>query len=212
MDEALNQSILLSQRQQRWTLTADALARLLNWLDGGNDSQGQNYEETRWRLAEYFERRGCLSPDDLVDETFNRVMKWLVEQNKDYDQEPLKICYHTARFVFQEYLRKPDRVSNGLDALPPSDQPFIDPQEISALEKEEEEKEKRLACLAQCLQKLPAENQELILNYYGGERRAKLDNRKALAADRRVKVSVLRNKAYLIRERLRACVMQCLGQ
>lgn len=111
--------------------TADAFARLLKWLDDGVDSQGQRYEEIRLRLVAFFERKECQSPEDLVDETFNRVMKWLIEQDKEYDPEPAKICYNTARFVFHEYLRKPDRVSDGIDELPPHSQPFVDPQEES---------------------------------------------------------------------------------
>src|SRR5581483_6764646 len=80
---------------------------LLGWLDGGADSQGQKYEEMRRKLVAYFDRKDCRSPDDLADETFNRVIKWLEEQGRDYDPEPAKICYNTARFVFHEYLRRP---------------------------------------------------------------------------------------------------------
>ncbi len=84
--------------------TKPSFDRLLNWLDKGVDSNGQKYEEMRWRLIEYFDRRQCQSPDKLADETFDRVMKWLEKQNRDYDSEPAKICYQTAKYVFHEYL------------------------------------------------------------------------------------------------------------
>jgi DNA-directed RNA polymerase specialized sigma24 family protein len=212
VDEALNQPVPFLQRQQRWTPTADAFARLLKWLDGGVDSQGQKYEEIRLRLAAFFERKDCPSPEDLVDETFNRVMKWLAEQDKDHDPEPAKICYNTARFVFHESLRKPDRSSDDIDALPPSGQPFVDPQEIAACEEEQQEKEKRLACLERCSQKLPAGDDDLIIDYYYGEQGTKIAQRKAMAEARGVRVAVLRNHAYRIRERLKECVMRCLGE
>ena len=136
MDEAISQPVIFPQRQSHWTPTADAFARLLKWLDGGVDSQGQRYEEIRLRLEAFFERKDCQSPEDLVDETFNRVMKWLVEQGKEYDQEPAKICYNTARFVWHESLRKPERAAENIDALPPGSQPSKDPEVIAALEEE----------------------------------------------------------------------------
>lgn len=214
MDEALNQPIIFPRRQSRWTPTADAFARLLKWLDGGpanEDSQGQRYEEIRLRLVAFFERKECQSPEDLVDETFNRVMKWLVEHDKEYDQEPAKICYNTARFVWHESLRKPELAAENIDALPPGRHPVEDPQAIAALEGEAREKERQLACLQQCSQKLPTGDGDLIVDYYYGEQGAKIAHRKALAVARGVKDAVLRNQAYRIRERLKECVMRCLG-
>lgn len=210
MDEALNQPIPFPQR--RWVPTADAFNRLLKWLDSGVDSQGQKYEELRLRLVAYFERKDCSTPEDLVDETFNRVMKWLVEQDKAYDPEPAKICYNTARFVFHEYLRKPEQAAEDIDTLPPSSQPFVDPQEIAARDEEQLEKGKRLTCLERCSQKLPAADSDLIVEYYYGEQGAKIAHRKELAAARGVKDSVLRNQAYRIRERLKECMMRCLSE
>ena len=207
----MNQPVIFSQRQLRWQPTAEAFARLLKWLDGGVDSQGKKYEDIRLRLVGFFERKECQSPEDLVDETFNRVMKWLVDQNKELTGLA-KICYNTARFVFHEYLRKPDRTSEGIDELPPHNQPFVDPQAIVGLEEEAQEREKRLACLEQCSQKLPTGDDDLIVDYYYGEQGTKIAHRKTLAAARGVKDSVLRNQAYRIRERLKECVLRCLGK
>ena len=147
-----------------------------------------------------------------MDETFDRVMKWLVEHEKHYDPEPFKICYNTARFVFHESLRRPERSADDTDALPSSGQPFVDPKVAVALEDEAQEKERRLVCLEECAQKLPAGDGDLIVEYYYGEQAAKIAHRKALAAARGVKDSVLRNQAYRIRERLKECVMRCLGE
>ena len=53
---------------------------------------------------------------------------------------------------------------------------------------------------------------ELIVDYYYGEQGAKIAQRKAMAEARGVKVAVLRNQAFRIRERLKECVMRCLGE
>lgn len=210
MDETLNQPAAAIRKQERWTPSASAFARLLTWLDGGIDSQGQKYEEMRNRLVAFFDRKNCHAPDDLADETLNRVMKWLEEHNRSYDDEPAKICYNTARFVFHESLRKPEHLSADISELPKP--PAVDPRQLTALEEEAEAKEKRLSCLQTCSQKLPTDDRELIVRYYYGEQRVKLDNRKALAAERGMTANALNIKACRIRDKLRACVTTCVGE
>jgi len=59
---------------------AERLPALLKWLDGGADSGGERYLEIRRRLVSYFDRRNCTSPDELADETLNRVARRLEEK------------------------------------------------------------------------------------------------------------------------------------
>ncbi|MFN7927666.1 MAG: hypothetical protein U0Y68_06925 [Blastocatellia bacterium] len=208
MDEARQQQITITEKQPRWTPTANGFARLLKWLDGGRDSQGQKYEEMRSRLVTFFDRKNCAAPDDLADETLNRVMKWVEEHDRHYDEEPAKICYNTARFVFHEHLRKPAQAAEDISDL--SKPPAVDPHAIAAREEEQETQEKRLTCLQTCSQKLPGEDRELIVRYYYGEQRVKLDNRKMLAAERGMTANALSIKACRIRDKLRACVTTCV--
>src|SRR5574341_1054612 len=99
---------MIAPKKKDWVMNENAFRRLLKWLDCGIDSQGQRYEEMRRRLIDYFDRRNCYEPEDLTDETFSRVTKLLEEKNKDYDEEPAKLCFSTARLVFLEYLRGPE--------------------------------------------------------------------------------------------------------
>ncbi len=202
--------ISLSEQTRAWQATPESLARLLHWLDRGVDSQGQNYEEMRQRLVTYFDRKNCRTPDDLTDETLNRVMKWLEQNRKEEDAEPAKICYNTARFVFHEYLRRPEHAADDLNELPVARQPAEDPRVTATLNEEEEAKEKRLGCLEQCSAKLPSEDREMIVQYYYGEQRVKLDNRKALAAERGMTANALSIKACRVRDKLRSCVTECV--
>ena len=86
-----------------------AFHKLLRWLDDGKDSEGRTYIEMRRRLFSYFDRKGCRSPDDLADETLDRVARRLQEEGVIESPTPARYCYIVARFVFLEYSRKPHR-------------------------------------------------------------------------------------------------------
>src|SRR5215831_7336254 len=93
--------------QRGWSLSQDAFTKLLNWLDEGNDSKGERYLEIRRRLVQYFARKNCLSPDELADETLNRVARRLTEESAAATGSPARYCYILAKFVFLEACRKP---------------------------------------------------------------------------------------------------------
>ena len=86
-----------------------AFRKFLNWLDLGIDSNGEKYLEIRHRLVQYFDRKNCASPDELADETLNRIARRLVEEGEIRGVTPVHYCYVVARFVFLEYQRRPDR-------------------------------------------------------------------------------------------------------
>ena len=54
----------------------------------------------RHRLVLYFDRKNCAAPDELADETMNRVARRLEEEGTIQTEAPAKYCYSTARFVF----------------------------------------------------------------------------------------------------------------
>ncbi len=76
--------------KKNWTLTPSAFHRLLSWLDQGTTSDGQKYLETRQRLVLYFDRKNCLTPDELTDETLNRVARRLEEDGVIESDTPAK--------------------------------------------------------------------------------------------------------------------------
>lgn len=89
----------VDQKKDR-SLTAHAFHRLLKWLDEGTNSDGQKYLEMRRRLVAYFDRKNCSAPDELADETLNRVARRLEEENVTDSETPAaKYCYIVARFA-----------------------------------------------------------------------------------------------------------------
>ena len=128
----------------------------------------------RRRLSAYFDRRNCLTPDELADETLNRVARRLEEEGCITDATPAHYCYITAKFVLLEHLREPQRVHAALDALSPQGLPLYG--EASLRPDAARESEQRLLdCLEDCLNQLAPDDHALILSYYQGEQREKIE-------------------------------------
>ena len=198
------------ERRREWTLSKDALQRLLNWLDGDANSDGHAYVEMRRRLRDYFARKNCRPPDDLADETLTRVARRLEEEGITRDETPARYCYIVARFVFLEHLREtkahPMVTHVSGDVVPqPSASSVADAAEAAGA------REALLACLQKCLQELDPLNRRIITRYYIGSARVKIDNRRELAESLGLSLNALTVRACRIRIRLEACVRRCAG-
>jgi DNA-directed RNA polymerase specialized sigma24 family protein len=193
-----------SSRRKDWTLTASAFHRLLKWLDDSETTSGQSYIELRRRLVAYFDRKECLTAEDLADETLNRVARRLEEEGAIQTESAAKYCYITARFVFMENLR--ERKKHTLVEEPG----LREKNEPSEADNDILAHEKRLQCLDHCSQKLSAVNRDLILRYYIGRQQEKIENRRAMANHLGISINALAIRACRIRERLAACVKQCV--
>jgi DNA-directed RNA polymerase specialized sigma24 family protein len=190
-----------AEQKKDWNLSPAAFRRLLEWLDEDADSGGRKYLEMRERLITYFDRKNCLLPDELADETLNRVARRLEEEGKIETETPAKYCYITARFVFLESLRGKEKQNVPLDKS-------LNQKAVAETD-EKEEKEKMLVCLENCTGKLDAANREIILDYYVGEERTKIENRRAIAARLEISVNALSIRACRIRDKLETCVKKC---
>lgn len=197
------------QQKKDWTLTSSALDRLLIWLDEGRNSEGQRYLEMRRRLSSYFDRKNCSIPDELADETLNRVARRLQEDAGIGSEIPAKYCYIVARFVFMEHLRAQEKDEALRRQIQRQQQENNPKREI---EIQNEIKEKMLYCLEQCTGKLAPSNRELILRYYIGKERVKIENRRALAESLGMTMNALSIRACRIRDELEACVKTCVAR
>ena len=186
-----------------WITTPKAFERLLAWLDEGGDSGGQAYLQMRRRLVLYFQRKRCLTPDDLADETLNRVTRRLEEEGSITDATPARYCYIVAKFVLLEHLRDPEvcRVREiGVPEQVPA--PTAAPGESA-------HDERSLECLDRCLSALGRDDQRLILEYYRDEQRARIERRRTLAASLGLTANALAIRACRLRDKLERCVRAC---
>jgi DNA-directed RNA polymerase specialized sigma24 family protein len=187
--------------------TAGAFRQFLNWLDEGTDSSGEKYLEMRRRLVAYFDRKNCVSADDLADETLNRVARRLEEEGAYAGEAPARYCYITARFVFLEYLRSDRRSEKSFEELPSAD---VDAKAgLFPADSTGTSKEGLLDCLEECMAKLAPNDRGLIIDYYRGEQRAKIERRRSLAESLRLSLNALSIRACRIRNKLELCVREC---
>jgi hypothetical protein len=189
--------------KRAWVASPQAFERLLAWLDEGGDTDGEAYLQVRRRLVTYFRRKRCLAPDDLADETLSRVTRRLEEQGSIDDATPAHYCYIVARYVLLEHLRDPElRVVRSTNLGEYARDHAAEPAEPPV-------RERLLECLDRCLSGLEHADRELILEYYRGERGAKIERRRQLAARLQLTGNALAIRACRIREKLERCVGAC---
>lgn len=178
--------------KKEWVLTKESFDALLAWLDANPDAAASKYEHIRSRLIKIFVCRGCLEPEDLADETMDRVARRLNDIEPTFAGDPARYFYGVANKIHLEYLRR-----KPVPQLP------VQGDEVDQDGREYE-------CLERCMTKLSPDNRELVLQYYQEERRAKIDHRKRLADRLGIAVNALRIRACRIRASLLACVQECV--
>jgi DNA-directed RNA polymerase specialized sigma24 family protein len=202
----------MTELKKDWALNPEAFHQFLSWLDEGVDSGGERYLEMRRRLARYFERRNCTSPDDLADETLNRVARKLEEKGEIVGASPGHYCYIVAKFVLLEFHRRAEHKHPSLEQLIGSGQSIGRLAVTARPDMELEAREKLFDCLERCLRKLQADDRGLIVEYYRGEQRAKIERRSELAAGLGLTMNALSIRACRIRSKLEICVRTCVRQ
>ena len=183
--------------RRKWTLTQAAFDGLLESLAADRERAGQLYQETRGKLVGFFEWRGCPFPEDHADETINRVAKRISEGEEVHNLT--KYFFGVARLVFFEIHRERAREFHALSDLP---EPVSNMPDLG---------EQRLDCLRRCLKSISAEQRDLIIGYYEGEKNNKIKNRQRLAEHMRIPINTLRMRALRLREQLEQCVEKCLN-
>lgn len=192
----------LTAEERGRALTREAFDGLLAWLHPERERAGQMYEEIRSSLIKGFRAHGCPVSEELADLTINRVAVKLPEFAGTYVGDPIRYFRRVAHYVHLEYLRRePERVTlpEHVELTAPA------PADVEDIEREYE-------CLEECIGTLKPRSRELVLQYYQGERRLKIELRKELAARFNTKLPILRLQAHRIRTALKDCIRDCLRQ
>jgi DNA-directed RNA polymerase specialized sigma24 family protein len=172
---------------RRWELSAEAFEKLLRTLDPDRDRASRRYETLRRKLIDLFTWEHYERPEELADETLNRLAKRLSEGVSVEGSSADRYAFGIARFLMKEETRS--RRSRDL-AL----------KEIARLEPHRSRGSDMLHALTECLDALPPDSRKLLEQYY-------TEDRTALASSLDISLNALRNRVMRLRERLYNCVV-----
>jgi hypothetical protein len=176
--------------------TPEEFETLLAWLDSDREEAGIKLNLIHTRLIRIFVSRGCIDAEYLADEVINRVTV-RIDQVKATYSDPLRCCVGFADNVHREWLR--DQKKNAHPIEPPP------PRPADELERED-------VCLTRCVAELTEAERHLFKRYFQGEKRARIDARKKLAAELELTANALRIQAYRIRRKTHKCMEKCLNE
>lgn len=175
-----------------------ALNELLRSFHPEPAEAGKAYLRLRDKLVSYFEFERCIPAEDLADEVLNRVARRLNEGEQI--ERVGSYSLGVARLVALETRQKQIQEERKL-------REFV---RISA--KPRGEMESGLQCLDRCLAKLPPESKALLLAYYSGDHRDRIDQRKRMMEELGTQPAALRNRVLRLRSNVEKCLRRCLRE
>jgi len=184
------------RKKKDWVLTDQSLRRFLSVLDEDPERAGEQYEILRRKLMRFFGWRGSATPEELTDETLNRLARKIDEG--EAIRNLADYVGGMARFVWLEALKEQERARDAFEELR-AESKYSSPADSA-----------RVECFEFCLEGLLSESRTLILDYYRAERSDKIKLRRQLAEKLGIPLNALRIRAHRIRLQLEKCVGDCL--
>jgi len=173
-----------------WTLTATGLDRFLHALDNDRERAAVEYARLHQRITGLLEWWGAENSDALADTTMDRVVLTL-EQGKVIPRQSFGAYVRgVARMIFHESRRAARRQQQSSEHHALLDTHATDPAAplLDRLDRE--------------LARLPEEDRDLVLRYYGVGKKEEV--RRQLAREYGMSGSNLRLRAHRVRQRLEA--------
>ncbi len=183
-------------------VSGESLERLLAILDPDRERAGRRFEHIRHRLVKFFTWHAAAYPDELADETIDRVMKQLGDGRQIGGADPTPYFFGVARNVLRESWRRRPADARSHPAPVPAPERRVDDDLAEA----------RSRCLDRCLERLAEPSRHLVLAYYSEGEGGGIPARKRLARELGISIYALRVRVHRLRARLEACVRACLPE
>ena len=185
-------------------LSPDQFEALLRHLGPDREAAGRQYERLRQRLLTVFTYRRCPQPEELADQTLDRVARKLLEMGETFEgSDPSRFVFGVAWNIAKESFHRRRDVP-----LPDS----WDLADTTGRDDDDEEiRSQGERCLEQCLRILADAERDLVLRYYQEEKRAKINQRSTLARALAISPNALRLRIHRITQQLRQCIANCLN-
>lgn len=186
---------------------------LLTTLGDSSEHGAHEYLNLHKRITTLFINWQSCAPEDLADETLNRLAHQLTEGKEINPASRSAYVHGIAKNISREHWRscedcKRRRIrsndENDGDSL--NSLPAIG----SVPDKEEaDEKERLLECLNECLEKMNEDERLLLLEYYSEDKTQKIVTRDRMATRLSVTSGALRQRVWKLRTPLRDCIDEC---
>jgi hypothetical protein len=183
--------------KDKWKLTPEAFERLLSWLSPDREKAAERYVEIRRRLIRLFTWRGCDCPEQLADNTIDRVARKVCDDEvPEFSGDRIFYFLSVSTNIYREYLKSK------------TNQEKIHPDDLAQPEPRYSEQESR--CLDSCLPKLTPKSRGLVTKYFEYQGQEKIRTRQALADDLGIGMNALRIRIFRIVNTLKECVLNCV--
>jgi RNA polymerase sigma factor (sigma-70 family) len=187
-------------------VSAESFNRFLALLSPEPDEAAKEYLSLRSRLLMYFQARESSDPQEMADDTLERLIRRFGET----EYEILDIRAY-ALGIAKNVVMEDQRTVK----IVPLDSQRLDLwsfHEQSQDTTESKHAQRKLDdCFQKCLSHLPAEMRELLLNYYSVERKP-MDIRQELANELGLSLNALRVKIHRERSNLHHCIRHCVQE
>lgn len=187
--------------KKNWELTPSAFAGLLAGLDADPETAAEKYVVLQRKLARFFAWNNARQPaEELANHVLDVVARKLAEGERISNLNAY--CNEVARRVLKDSFKQPEQVELGM---------WVETNPSHRRDGDEaREQEGRLACLEQCLGVLSADNRALIMDFYRGEGRVRIERRQRLAQRCGISRNALGNRVQRLLDKLEQCVSRCL--
>jgi DNA-directed RNA polymerase specialized sigma24 family protein len=190
----LNQVNRTPSTKVKKEVTREKFASFLEWLNPDRELAGEEYERLRFRLCTFFSQRGSNFADELADETINRV---ILKSSEESIENKIAYFYGVAKNVYRESLRK--------------ERTHLDIDDVTIAAKAPEEQSFSSECLDKCLDKLPAESRDLLLDYFSEAKQAKINLHRRISERMDMTQTALRMRVMRTKQKLKICVKECMA-
>ena len=175
----------------------------LSLLSDNKEEAAEKYELLRMKLFSFFRWNGAETPEDLADQTIDRVLEQIA--NGAVIQKLYGYIFTTAEHLLHEADAKKRKLKEAISEIYSRNEYSIEGSaeaEISFHQKSN--------CLETCLSRLSSAEASLILRYYQYAGSDKIKNRKKIAEESGIPLNALRIRACRIRLKLLGCMRKCL--
>ncbi len=196
-----------SRSRREWNLSSAAFEQLLTTLDVDRERAGAQYRQLHLQLVKFFEWQCSGQADQQADEVIDRLTRKIA--NGERIENVPAYAHGVARLLLLEARKKVEREKQMHAQL----LWFARSGAYGSAEEwaDSDDGLRQQQCFDNCLETLTGKNRTIILGYYAGERKSKIEGRRQLAASLGTDLNALRVRAYRIRAQLEDCVSRCVS-